>query len=120
MQVMKVTNFIKKEKLNKDESSATNGKENSIEEKDKASENSDLKKKMRFENMYLIVDEEVLNELSMENLVEKLRFQGWDHLFVCPMPCVHEGDVEEFCVNLEVMDEGRVKSIVHGVQFELS
>lgn len=36
------------------------------------------------------------------------------------MSLVYEGEVVEFYVNLEVVDKGRVKSQVHGVQFELS
>ncbi|MCE3052000.1 hypothetical protein HAX54_051397, partial [Datura stramonium] len=49
----------------------------------------------------------------------KLRFLGWEHLFVYPMPYVHDGEVVEYYVNFEVVDEGRVKSHVHGVQFKL-
>ncbi|MCD7459383.1 hypothetical protein HAX54_040813 [Datura stramonium] len=60
------------------------------------------------------------SEPDMVNIVEKLRFQDWEHLFVGPIPFVYELEVVELYVNLEVVDEGRVKSHVHRVQFELS
>ncbi|MCD7456323.1 hypothetical protein HAX54_031276 [Datura stramonium] len=37
-----------------------------------------------------VIDEEVLNEPGVVRLVEKLKYQEWDHLFVCLMPTVHE------------------------------
>lgn len=60
------------------------------------------------------------SEPGMARLIEKLKFQGWEHLLRCPLPRVHEFEVVEFYINLEVVGDGEVKSMVNGVRFTLT
>ncbi|MCD7465809.1 hypothetical protein HAX54_001977 [Datura stramonium] len=43
---------------------------------------------------------------GMAELVEMVTFQGWRHLFVPPVPTLHEAEVREFYHELTFADNG--------------
>ncbi|MCD7449777.1 hypothetical protein HAX54_001514 [Datura stramonium] len=44
-------------------------------------------------------------EPGIDKLIDIICFQGWSHLFACPLPMVYESEMVEFYMNLEVLDE---------------
>ncbi|MCD7464358.1 hypothetical protein HAX54_052560 [Datura stramonium] len=59
-----------------------------------------------------VIDPSVASELGIERLIEKLKFQGWKHLFLCPLPKFYEYEVVAFYTNLDVKKDRRYPIMV--------
>lgn len=52
----------------------------------------------------------------VQNLLDRLAFQGWGHLFGVVGIVVYEREVVEFYVNLNILEGWVVRSKVEGVE----
>ncbi|KAG5609901.1 hypothetical protein H5410_021182 [Solanum commersonii] len=58
-------------------------------------------------------------KFSMGNLVDAVTTQGWNHLFVPPVPYLHEPEVREFFYKMELLEGGGITTTVRNVEIHL-
>lgn len=62
-----------------------------------------------------MIELEFVREMSMKELVEKLEFRKWTHLFLNSLPEVYEGEVSQFYSNFQLLEENTMNSTIKRV-----
>ncbi|KAH0745930.1 hypothetical protein KY285_007587 [Solanum tuberosum] len=66
-----------------------------------------------------VFDPDILTAFGMSNLFDAISLQGWGHLFEPPTPYLHEPEVCEFYYNMELLDDGGIRTIINDIKIFL-
>lgn len=74
---------------------------------------------MEKQNNGRVFEPEAKDSLGRRVLVDVVDFQGWTHLFECPIPFLHKWEVHEYYLNLEIQEDGGFVTSVRDISFRV-
>lgn len=63
-----------------------------------------------------VIDPKIVRESWMKELVEKLKFQKWTHIFIGAVPVNNEEEVCQFYSNFQLLENNTMSTTVKGVE----
>lgn len=67
-----------------------------------------------------IIDPDIIGENKMKELKNKLDFQQYIHLSLCPLPAIHEEELSKFYSNSRLLEDETVRIVVKAVELSFN